>query len=42
MYQDILDDDKLEQVIEASIKKEIKDSIQILNYQWNSFTSTNG
>lgn len=42
MYQNILNGDKLEQVIEASIKKEIKDSIQILNYQWNSFTSTNG
>lgn len=34
--------EKEDVIIRRMMRQEVKDSIQILNYQWNSFTSTNG
>lgn len=37
-----LDPAEFDAIIDTLLNQEIKDSIQTLNYQWNSFVSTNG
>lgn len=37
-----ISDDKVAKLVEEQLKQEIKSSVQTLNYQWNTMTSTNG
>lgn len=37
-----LDETEIDSIVDTLLRQEIKDSIQTLNYQWNSFVSTNG
>lgn len=37
-----IEDSKLEEIVEKKVKKEIQDSIQTMNYQWNTMSSANG
>jgi anaerobic ribonucleoside-triphosphate reductase len=35
-------EEKINELVEKELKKEIQDSVQTMNYQWNTISSTNG
>lgn len=42
MFEDILDEESLKNVVEKSLKKELKDGVQTIRYQLSTLQTTNG